>query len=98
VSRDTLAINVPIAILWKGTVNDLEAKCCTYAYHLSLPAFAHKHNRSTRIRASSAKNISFVREGCSECFYSKKKTKLRERTTPTDRPPLVSQVSANFCG
>jgi hypothetical protein len=23
---------------------------------------------------------------------------VRERTIPTDRPPLVSEVTANFCG
>jgi hypothetical protein len=23
---------------------------------------------------------------------------VRERTTPTERPPLVGEVSANFCG
>jgi hypothetical protein len=23
---------------------------------------------------------------------------VRERTTPTERPPLVDEVSANFCG
>jgi hypothetical protein len=25
-------------------------------------------------------------------------TIVRERTIPTERPPLVSEVSANFCG
>jgi hypothetical protein len=28
----------------------------------------------------------------------KKKKKLREQTMPTERPPLVGEVSANFCG
>jgi hypothetical protein len=25
-------------------------------------------------------------------------TSLRKQTTPTERPPLVGEVSANFCG
>jgi len=39
-----------------------------------------------------------------EVLNVKKKTKLnsvalvRERTIPTERPPLVGEVSANFCG
>jgi hypothetical protein len=37
-------------------------------------------------------------------YLTKTKTKLnsvalvRERTIPTERPPLVGEVSANFCG
>jgi hypothetical protein len=35
-------------------------------------------------------------------FLSKKETysvaRVRERTVPTERPPLVIEVSANFCG
>ena len=37
-------------------------------------------------------------------YVTKKHTKLnsvalvRERTIPTERPPLVGEVSANFCG
>jgi hypothetical protein len=40
---------------------------------------------------------------CSDIFYLFK-TKLnsvalvRKRTIPTERPPLVGEVSANFCG
>jgi hypothetical protein len=34
-------------------------------------------------------------------LYAKKKKSVslvRKRTTPTERPPLVGEVSANFCG
>jgi len=43
-------------------------------------------------------------EGLCCCHLSKLKTKLnsvalvRERTIPTERPPPVAEVSANFCG
>jgi hypothetical protein len=56
-------------------------------------------------------NISFTRlmktikvETCSQVIVHNNKTKLnsvalvRERTIRTERPPLVVEVSANFCG
>jgi hypothetical protein len=37
---------------------------------------------------------------CQPCRILKKNSvaRVRERTIPTERPPLVSEVSANFCG
>jgi hypothetical protein len=31
-------------------------------------------------------------------IFISKQTKLRERTMLTERPPLVGEVSVNFCG
>jgi hypothetical protein len=39
--------------------------------------------------------------GSAETFKTKKLNSVawvRERTLPTERPPLVGKVSANFCG
>jgi hypothetical protein len=46
-----------------------------------------------------------VKEGLSQFIYIELKLKLnsvafspQKRTIPTERPPLVGEVSANFCG
>jgi hypothetical protein len=43
-----------------------------------------------------------VRSDFKKYVYKTKKTNsaalVRERTIPTERPPLVGEVSANFCG
>jgi hypothetical protein len=31
-------------------------------------------------------------------YYYYSMASVRERTIPTERPPLVGEVSANFCG
>jgi hypothetical protein len=38
---------------------------------------------------------------CKYCYYKKNLKSValaRKRTIPTERPPLVGEVSANFCG
>jgi hypothetical protein len=76
-------------------------------YQITWWQFPEVHNVDTPMRTT---NLTWnfqklhIQVWTGPSFFSSTKTKLnsvalvRERTIPTERPPLVGEVSANFCG
>jgi hypothetical protein len=74
-----------------------------FAVQTALPHTRHNHSRVYISNEYSPKQSNIKASGIKACGYCVIKklnsvAGVRERTIPTERPPLVGEVSANFCG
>ena len=77
-------------------VEPLVAESCAFEFELTIKKL--KRHKSPGIDQIPAELVKSGRRTISYEIYKYSVALVRERTIPTERPPPVDEVSANFCG